>query len=425
LQTLSVRQTTQLGSKISVFDYVRFGSAMSIRSYARIGSTISSYSHAHLGCSLSVFGSVTSSSLSVEALAHFSSELSVNGIANLRSALSVRSFARLGSSLSVLGVSRLASCLSVLDFVQMGSTLSLRGFARVGSTLSVYDVAHLGSSLSIRSFMRLGSSLSSAKLLSSTMSLLDSVSLGSSLSLRGFARFGSTMSLVDSCVLGSSLSVRSFTRFGSQVSFNDRINFGKENTYIRYESIPALTSEGVNTQYDTLQFYANSGGTAKRGLAVRGLGGYLHGEWVADQTVSTSDRRLKTSIVPLYKAIEQQGARQGEKAPESVDWVLRQLRPVSYKFKQGPEAKHSRYGFVAQELQQVLPSVVRKLEDNHLAVVYQDLIALLTAAAQMLQEKVAKQELKITRLELELQKINSKMDLLLAAQPGNVPPIAV
>merc|ERR1711912_15640 len=72
-----------------------------------------------------------------------------------------------------------------------------------------------------------------------------------------------------------------------------------------------------------------------------------------------------------------------------VSWVLRELRPVSFKFKGGPEAKFSRYGFVAQELQQVLPSVVRTTDDNqHLAVVYQDLIALLTLAAQNLQDRL-------------------------------------
>ncbi|CAK9010054.1 unnamed protein product, partial [Durusdinium trenchii] len=67
------------------------------------------------------------------------------------------------------------------------------------------------------------------------------------------------------------------------------------------------------------------------------------------------------------------GQGQSEEA-EGVSWVLRQLRPVSFKFKNGPEAKYSRYGFIAQELQEVLPSVVRSVQTDgreHLAVAYQ------------------------------------------------------
>ncbi|CAJ1419512.1 unnamed protein product, partial [Effrenium voratum] len=71
----------------------------------------------------------------------------------------------------------------------------------------------------------------------------------------------------------------------------------------------------------------------------------------------------------------------------------------------------------AQELREVLPSLVRDIKgdgsEGHLAVVYQDLIALLTAAAQMLQEKVSKQEAKITRLEEQLVAVHEKLDMLL------------
>lgn len=244
------------------------------------------------------------------------------------------------------------------------------------------------------------------------------------MSVRSFTRFGSALSLVDYAALGSSSSVRNYARFGSTISVQETIQLNRENTYIKYGTTLELNEDNIQTLYDTIQVYARAiDGTSKRGIGIRGGGGRLHGSWVADNTVSTSDRRLKKSIIPLYKAIETEGE-DGSQA-SSVSWVLRQLRPVSFKFKQGPEAKYSRYGFVAQELQQVLPSLVRKVEDDHLAVVYQDLIALLTAAAQMLQEKVTKQEEKISKLELELNKLNAKMDLLLAGQSHKVPDIAV
>lgn len=103
--------------------------------------------------------------------------------------------------------------------------------------------------------------------------------------------------------------------------------------------------------------------------------------------------------------------------------MLRQLRPVSYKFKSGPEAKYSRYGFVAQELQQVLPAVVRGQGDQHLSVAYQDLIALLTLAQQITQDKVTKaevmmqkQEDQIAALSKQLQMLTEKMDLVLESR---------
>lgn len=156
--------------------------------------------------------------------------------------------------------------------------------------------------------------------------------------------------------------------------------------------------------------------------------GTLHGTWHADNLIMSSDRRLKNSIVPLYKAIAAettQKASPGTATPQhapgtekasTVDWVLRQLRPVSFKFKHGPEGKYSRYGFVAQELQQVLPGVVRGQGDRHLSVVYQDMIALLTLAAQVLQDKVNQQEESITAIMKYVKSLDEKIDGVLAKQ---------
>jgi hypothetical protein len=163
---------------------------------------------------------------------------------------------------------------------------------------------------------------------------------------------------------------------------------------------------------------------ANRALTVAPTGGTLHGTWSADQAVSTSDRRLKKSITPLYKAIAESsemardrssgmGQRPAKSQKDSVvNWVLRELRPVSFTFKNGPEAKHSRYGFVAQELQQVLPDVVRKSEDSaeHLSVVYQDLIALLTLATQSLQEKMQLQESRLEKQHEKMQLQESRLE---------------
>lgn len=367
-----------------------------------------------LGSSLSLRGNLRlGASLSVNS--HIAVALSVCEISSIGSTLSVRSFVRLGSSLSVLGSCRLASTLSVVDAVHLGSSLSLRGCARVGKALSIVGFSNLGSSLSLRSLARLGSSVSlfGGARFGSSLSVLDFLMLGSTLSIRGCTRLGSGLSVQDEAQIGA-VSVCGLAKFTSTVSVQEVIRLGKETTYIKTDWQVGYDG-GFGYVFDTVEVWAGTSNdpTPKRGIGTWGNGGHLHGTWTADNAVSTSDRRLKKSIIPLYEAMKGQG--QSEEA-EGVSWVLRQLRPVSFKFKNGPEAKYSRYGFIAQELQEVLPSVVRSVQTDgreHLAVAYQDLIALLTSAAQILQEKVSKQEDKITRLEDQLAALNKKLDLLL------------
>jgi len=134
----------------------------------------------------------------------------------------------------------------------------------------------------------------------------------------------------------------------------------------------------------------------------------LHGEWVSSSTLLVSDRRLKRNIQSLLE-----DSVDGDKRSKpmidnhSPTWLLRQLRPVSYQFRREPagkkvnrervEPKH--FGFIADEVQQVVPDVVRTVryqnKDEIKAVAYQDLIALLVAAHQQQVEKV--QSLEVTQ----------------------------
>lgn len=236
------------------------------------------------------------------------------------------------------------------------------------------------------------------------------------------------------------------------------MHLGDDMTYIKY------TSAGPNSKYEVSVAGA-------RGISIKPTGGgTLHGTWTADNAVTSSDRRLKKSIMPLYRAIseaadsspksrasreaaasqlrggvaqqttqqlqpqQQQLAAGASRSPGSeraaaVGWVLRELRPVSFNFKDGPEAKYSRYGFIAQELQQVLPGVVRGSGEEHLKVVYQDLIALLTLAAQVLQDKVnqlsdalQKQEETSAALFKYLRELDAKVERVLSSNTGGPPP---
>merc|ERR1712032_1347188 len=86
---------------------------------------------------------------------------------------------------------------------------------------------------------------------------------------------------------------------------------------------------------------------------------------------------------------------------QPIGWLLRELRPVSFNLKHGPEAKYLKFGFIAQELETVFPNLVRKVgQDDTKAVASQDLIAVLTLALQTLQKEFDEQ-----RRELEEQRM--------------------
>jgi len=191
----------------------------------------------------------------------------------------------------------------------------------------------------------------------------------------GLTRFGSvfSMSVLDFLHLGSSLSLRSFARVGSSLSVNGAILLGA-NSYIRYNS-------GIEMRV-----------SGSRALTATSTGGTLHGAWNVDNIISTSDKRLKRDIEPLGAALAKEaGSTDALNADTSISWVLRELRPVAYRFTRGSEAKYMRLGFIAQELESVLPMLTRPISDAPLGdeafkgVVITDLIAVLVSHAQSTQ----------------------------------------
>jgi len=125
--------------------------------------------------------------------------------------------------------------------------------------------------------------------------------------------------------------------------------------------------------------------------------GALHGTWTVEVPITTSDRRFKKNIHPLEHLLE--GKR--SKHTETVsDWVLSQLRPVSFVMTEGDDSV--RFGFIAQEIQKIIPELVRTTSGNEttLSVVYQDMLAVLT---MILQEQARR----IEQLETDKQERNS------------------
>lgn len=294
---------------------------------------------------------------------------------------------------------------SIYHYAQLGSSLSVRASVPSGLACSILRFTHVGSTVSLRSFYRSNGAVSS----------VDFVNVGSNISIRSFVRVGSTLSAYGSSVL----------RVGTGYIFcdsgdNDRIKF-----------YAAKASESSSS-------FSHTSMTLTTGQ------GKLHGTWTYE-TALTSDRRLKKDVEPLVKDIlkyskntasfhessqylhsdvtqhniasyTQNKKLKGEQlavtTPQSVDQdnlcetycvsksykerttyyqdmlpavlkLLRQLRPVSFKYKNNGESKHSRYGFIAQELEVLIPSLIYGDAKSSLKFIrYHDLLAVLTMGVQ-------------------------------------------
>lgn len=167
----------------------------------------------------------------------------------------------------------------------------------------------------------------------------------------------------------------------------------------------------------TMEMYAAS----YRGISVTAAGGTLHGAWSSEASITTSDRRLKRNIQPLYETIASQAkdrwegsGASGPKPSEGdqVKWLLRELRPVSFQLKRGAEAKYLKFGFIAQELETVFPNLVRTVAGDTKAIASQDLIAVLTLAFQNLQKEHDEYKQKVMEQDLELQDLKRRLDRL-------------
>lgn len=105
---------------------------------------------------------------------------------------------------------------------------------------------------------------------------------------------------------------------------------------------------------------------------------------------SGSDRILKEQISPL----------------SSFESEIIKLRPVQYKYKNANKSNDPiRYGFIAQELSEVLPNLVKKMPDGTLAINYTDLIPILVKNQQ-------NHILQIDSLESEVQSLKESIEML-------------
>ncbi len=136
--------------------------------------------------------------------------------------------------------------------------------------------------------------------------------------------------------------------------------------------------------------------------------------WAADGSINTSDARLKRDIQPISYSLKD----------------LMQLRPVSYFWNDSPEGDTRRMGFIAQDLQQILPEVVRDREwvvtdaekgtgewkaTERLGVAYSEIIPVAVAAIQEQQRIIEAQAKKIEKLEAQSNRLEARLHALESA----------
>eukprot|EP00451_Oxyrrhis_marina_P023078 CAMPEP_0204355496 /NCGR_PEP_ID=MMETSP0469-20131031/34182_1 /ASSEMBLY_ACC=CAM_ASM_000384 /TAXON_ID=2969 /ORGANISM="Oxyrrhis marina" /LENGTH=467 /DNA_ID=CAMNT_0051342753 /DNA_START=926 /DNA_END=2329 /DNA_ORIENTATION=- len=416
---MSIRGCCRSGSSLSVFHCLRLGGVASCLGSAALGSSLSVRSCLRLGSGLSLFGALRCGSCQ-----------SILDCAALGSTVSVRSGVRLGSSLSVLDFLSLGASLAVRSSIRAGSALATFGVSRLAGALSSLSCVNLGSSLSVRVFTRLGSHIAvhgnvrtqsetySRRLASGdaeheTLSVTGNANVGEQLAVGGFANLGGGASIIGPSVLGSDVSARGMARLGSGLSVCGPTLLGGTMSIKDAASFGRMDLRSPVAASDVTVSGALSIGDAvllgdgrklvvqvdqQRTLTATAYGGTLHGVWTSDIPLTTSDRRLKTEVTPLLKSLGRRMTASGDRPADrgeqdAAAWILRELRPVSFKFKAGPDAKSDRFGFVADEVERVLPSLVRAVptpdgDQPYKGVLYQDLIAVLTLSAQKQQARV-------------------------------------
>ena len=160
-------------------------------------------------------------------------------------------------------------------------------------------------------------------------------------------------------------------------------------------------SEGVSLSYDYGSEWYTTGGaegttTLTNGSALLPWGnnvmdlGSNSQKWqvvYCTDMVLGSDRKIKKNIAPVTYGID----------------ALKRLKPVSYRFIEDKK-EQQRFGFIAQELEEVIPELIRKDDLDNYSVSYLDMISILVKSVQEQQVMIEQQQKEIQAIKAELER---------------------
>jgi hypothetical protein len=228
------------------------------------------------------------------------------------------------------------------------------------------------------------------------------------------------MSVFDFAHFGSTLAVRGFTRLLKSTVNQQTHRFFPTGKGVRF--VGKLGGKGfdtnhriVGTKTDEISFYGHA---TDRSLSLEQPGsgshptsppiGHIHGTWTGETTITTSERRLKKNIRDLAESLTDRSG-YGSNMHQAI---LRELRPVSFKYRKGTDSKdsHTRFGFLADELLRTLPEITRSMEggdrpkdEQLLGVTENDLLAVLTTVLQGLAKDMAEITPRLQDIEQRVQ----------------------
>ncbi len=119
----------------------------------------------------------------------------------------------------------------------------------------------------------------------------------------------------------------------------------------------------------------------------------VNGNVKADNVMVPSDRRYKTQITTLSTALS----------------LIGQLRGTSYYLLDQDKSQDLQIGFIAQEIEAVLPSLVHTDKEGYKSVNYIAVIPLLTEALKTQQTQIDRQNQAIEKQEARLQQLEQEL----------------
>ena len=386
---LDVHNTAKFGSSVDQFGETRFHADSRLDGSFHVGETLSVKGESEIYSNLSVFADAvvygklsthedlsTGSFLSVAQLGFIGGDLSVS-LSSVVLDLSVCGKLNVFGGLSSNSGCFILSGLSISDISSLGLDVSVMGSFNAGSSMSVAQGAVFGHDVNVRSQVILGSCLSVAESLHAGQqaSISDTLRCGR-LITEGFIDIQGELTVGNQVHLCNSLSVDSITAINSFLSTQCNA------------CVQGYLSLGDNIRLGSVtDVYAE----ADKVMTLSRTGGFLHGLWESSVAISTSDRRLKRKITPLLR----------DYAANATLNLLDKLRPVAYEMIDD-ESGRKRYGFIAQELEDALPSLVVDSDEagdgeGTKAVLYQDIIAILTVAMQLQQDEISNLKLQLNQ----------------------------
>jgi hypothetical protein len=136
------------------------------------------------------------------------------------------------------------------------------------------------------------------------------------------------------------------------------------------------------------------GDTGPHKLYVNGTGYATGGFWVSDLRFK---KNIKTIDSPIDKINNIRGV--------SFEW-----KRSEYQDKGFPEGEH--YGVIAQEIEQVLPEIVKEGPDGNKAVSYTELVPILTEAIKEQQKQLEEQQKRLEEQQIQVEYLFQKVEWL-------------